>query len=403
MRIETIGSKVALFLAVAMLASAAERDIAEWAIRRGGRVILEGSRAPYSDMLSLPPGEIHITGIDLVGTLINADELEQISTLTDLKELHLPGPSWNPASGSRLDANAQLKFIAGLKNLEKLSFSLHFLTNVNVQDKGIDLLTGVTNLREFRCTQCRLAKVNLSKFPKLESLDLSLSTFNDEGMKSVAELTQLRRLSLRDSLVTEKGLSNLARLTKIEELDLGGTHVSDAGLAHLANLKSLRKLNLLGAELSDASVDTLAGMTQLRELNLYRSQITNAGLARLAALKDLTELDLRYSRVTASGLQTFRAALPKCKVEFVGTATVEAKAVGKPAGSGDAAIAEWVKKLGGKIEEQGGRIRSVSLAATRVNDADAPYLGSLVRLEKLDLGHHHRGAAVSAPQHICNE
>jgi len=123
---------------VAMLASAAERDIAEWAIRRGGRVILEGSRAPYSDMLSLPPGEIHITGIDLVGTLINADELEQISTLTDLKELHLPGPSWNPASGSRLDANAQLKFIAGLKNLEKLSFSLPMQTSaVHMEASGI--------------------------------------------------------------------------------------------------------------------------------------------------------------------------------------------------------------------------------------------------------------------------
>src|SRR3989440_4994192 len=150
MRTGRLVGRIALFLAVAMLATAAERDIAEWAIRRGGRVIVEGSRDPVNDMVSLPSGEIRITGIDLYGTLIDATELELISGLTGLKELYLPGPSWNPASGSRLDANAQLKFLAGLHNLEKLSFSLHFLTNVNIQDKGVALLTGLTQLREFR-------------------------------------------------------------------------------------------------------------------------------------------------------------------------------------------------------------------------------------------------------------
>jgi hypothetical protein len=87
-----------------MLATAAERDIAEWAIRRGGRVIVEGSRDPIDDLISLPSGEIRITGIDLYGTLIDATELELLSSLTGLKEVYLPGGSRNPASGSRLDA-----------------------------------------------------------------------------------------------------------------------------------------------------------------------------------------------------------------------------------------------------------------------------------------------------------
>src|ERR1700720_478718 len=98
MRTKTLVSRIALFLAVAMLAAAAERDIAEWAVRRGGRVIVEGSRDPIDDLVSLPAGEIRITGIDLYGTLIDATELELISGLTGLKELYLPGPSWNPAS-----------------------------------------------------------------------------------------------------------------------------------------------------------------------------------------------------------------------------------------------------------------------------------------------------------------
>src|SRR5262245_38403130 len=122
-------------------AQLSEREIAEWVIRQGGRVILEGARKPIGDVAQLPTGEFRIFGVDLVGTLIEPKDLEKISGLTHLKELYLPGPIWNPGAGSSLDANEELKFLAGLKNLEKLHFSLHFLTNVNVQDKGLAYIT----------------------------------------------------------------------------------------------------------------------------------------------------------------------------------------------------------------------------------------------------------------------
>ncbi len=82
--------------------------------------------------------------------------------MTSLRELYLPGPSWNPASGSRLDANEELKNLAGLVNLERLYFSLHFLPNVNVRDKGIAYLSGLTRLRELRLAQCRVETPNLT-------------------------------------------------------------------------------------------------------------------------------------------------------------------------------------------------------------------------------------------------
>jgi Leucine-rich repeat (LRR) protein len=183
----------------------------------------------------LPAGHIRIEGIDLAGTLIQPEDLEKLSGLVNLKELYLPGPIWNPGAGSRLDANDQLKFLAGLRNLEKLHFSLHFLTNVNVQDKGIAHLTGLSRLRELRCSQCRIAKLSLAPLSNLESLDLSLTPFNDEGMKGLAQLKRLRRLNLRDTLVTDEGLKRLGGLTQIQELDLSGVKITDAGLAELRN------------------------------------------------------------------------------------------------------------------------------------------------------------------------
>src|SRR5688572_10214242 len=172
---------IALLLTAATSLVAGQRDTAEWVIRNGGRVVLEGSRTPIRDLLALPDGEIHITGVDLFGTLVPSTELSKLSDLPGLKELYLPGPMFNPASGSRLDANAQLKFLSELKSLEKLSFSLHFLTHVNVQDKGLALLTGLTSLREFRCAQCKIEKLSLAPLTNLTSLDLSLSEFSDDG------------------------------------------------------------------------------------------------------------------------------------------------------------------------------------------------------------------------------
>ena len=137
MKLTKLIGVMSLGVTMAMTVLASEREVAEWVIRQGGRVILESDRKPIADVTQLPAGEVRITGVDLTGTLIDPKDLEKLSGLIHLKELYLPGPIWNPGAGSRLDANEQLKSLAGLKNLEKLHFSLHFLTNVNVQDKGL--------------------------------------------------------------------------------------------------------------------------------------------------------------------------------------------------------------------------------------------------------------------------
>src|SRR3954447_19014757 len=139
-----------LLLSIPLVVGAADRDTAEWVIRQGGQVVLNGNRAAVRKLWELPSGELTVTGVDLTGTLIEPKDLERIGQLAHLHELYLPGPSWNPGSGSRLDANDQLKFIAGLKELERLDFSLHFLPTVNVLDKGLALLIGLTQLKEMR-------------------------------------------------------------------------------------------------------------------------------------------------------------------------------------------------------------------------------------------------------------
>jgi len=114
-------------------------------------------------------------------------------------------------------------------------------------------------------------------------------------------------------------------------------------------MTALRRLNLLGAQVTDATAEILSELHELRDLNLYRSRITNAGLAKLHSLKNLETLDLRYSAVTNTGVQSFRAAVPNCKVTFMDAAppALKSKLPAAPTGSGAAAIAQWVQSIGG--------------------------------------------------------
>src|SRR6266851_6145703 len=325
-------------------AGQSERQVAEWIIRQGGAVAVEGRLDPIARREDLPAGDLRIRGVNLVGTLVEPADLKRFRGLTGLRELELPGPQWNPGAGSRLDANDAFENLADLTGLEKLHFSLHFLTNINVQDKGLARLARLTNLKELRLAQTQVKGKSLAPFVQLRYLDLSYTPFNDEGMASLTGMTQLSKLYLRDTLVTDEGLKHLSGLKNLTELDLYGARVSDAGLIYLKPLTAMQKLNLLGAAVSDAGLDQLAGMSELRELNLYRTRITNAGLERLKGMKRLTSLDLRYTRATAAGIDSLRASLPGCRVTYLDSSVERAKAP-KEGGS----LADWVRSLGGKI------------------------------------------------------
>src|SRR6058998_3270128 len=136
-------------------AEQSERVVAEWIIRQGGSLTIEGRLEPIARIEDLPAG-LRICGLNLVGTLVVPGELKRFSGLTGLRDLELPGPQWNPNAGSRLDANDEFQAIANLTGLEKLHFSLHFLTNINVQDKGLALLSKLTNLKELRLAQTKV-------------------------------------------------------------------------------------------------------------------------------------------------------------------------------------------------------------------------------------------------------
>src|SRR5665213_1588530 len=93
-----------------------ERHVAEWVIREGGRVMVNGQREVIGDLAKLPSSPFRLTAVDLVGTIIDPKDLSKLAGLGSLTELSLPGPIFTPFSDSPLDANSALKNLAGLTN-----------------------------------------------------------------------------------------------------------------------------------------------------------------------------------------------------------------------------------------------------------------------------------------------
>ena len=374
-----------LFFAFSIQA-ASEREIAEWVLRWEGTVLLQGASQPVRDLSQLPLGAVHIAAIDLTAGVMHPAELKKLDDLPQLRELYLPGPIWNPGGGKEEKAGV-FEALATLTGVQRLAFGWHYNAEMEIQDDDIRHLFPWTELRDLRCSQCRLSKLNLSAFGKLVNLDLSYNPFTDEGMAGLSELKSLRRLLLRDTLVTDEGLKYLSQLTNLEELDLSGTRITDKGLVYLQNLKQMRRLNLLGAQATDASMDILGGMRQLQVLSLYRTGVTNSGIVKLQPLKQLTDVDVRYTRVSSNGIDALHAALPNTRVRFVGSASpkIKSAAAAKPADSTEKAIAVWIEALGGRADFEGDHVVAVNLASTPISDTQISYLSNLQNLAKLEL------------------
>lgn len=349
----------------------------------GGRVALEGKRTPLTTVDQLPAGEYRVEVVDWVGVNAEPTDLERLSGLKALRELRLPGPIWSRNADGGKDLSRELKALAPLKSLRKLTFSDHFLDKIRFRDAGLAEIQDLTNLETLAIRQADITGKTLKPFVRLETLDVTLCPVTDEGFASIAAMKDLRRLWARDTLITGAALTNLAALDHLEDLDLQGTRIGDEGVAHLARLKNLRKLNLQSTDVTDASMTALAGLTNLEVLNLYRTRVSNSGAADLKTLKALRTLDLRYTRASSAGLEGLRAALPDARISASDSSRQSIVAPKHLASEADLAV--WIEKSGGRAELLDGHVVAVSLRGTSLSESAIVALSKLPALESLDL------------------
>lgn len=111
------------------------------------------------------------------------------------------------------------------------------------------------------------------------------------GLVSLAD-GDVWRLDAYDQPVTDEQLALLSRFHKLQMLDLSGTDITDSGLTHLSGLRHLDDLNLCDTDVSDAGLFHLSALDELSVLNLRGTNVRGAGLSHIEDLPELRQVAL---------------------------------------------------------------------------------------------------------------
>jgi Leucine-rich repeat (LRR) protein len=299
-------------------------------------------------------------------------DLERLSGLAHLKELHLPGPLWNRN--------------AGIHTLEALTFSYHFLDRIRFRDEGLDEIKDLTNLRELSLRQSNITGQALGPFRRLRALDATLTRFNDQGMRRFEGMRDLRRLRLGDTNITDTSLAAIGSLKNLEDLDLHGTAITDTGLAIVASLTGLKKLKLMG---------TGRGRRRHREAERPRpsrgiESLSNEswqfrpGAAQESGQPGGDRLTLQPRLARRRGLVTRSASVRARAVHRALLASSAGERRLRAHWRGVAEVDGW-QGAGGGRDLGFPRRRSLNLEGTEVGDAGVRQIVRLSELEELNL------------------
>jgi hypothetical protein len=198
-----------------------------------------------------------------------------------------------------------LKELAQFPNLKRVEFSgekvtgtgLAALTKLPIEELHIGFCRGLTNdgLKE------------IGKIKTLRVLILPQGKFDDDGMKQLAELTNLEELTVSYG-VNDVGMYVCKNFKKLRKVNANNCGVSDGAMKALLECPELRVLELYGSKVTDLGYSYIGKMSKLEELRTSYN-ITDKGVAELGKLEKLRKLDVWNSSVTIKGIR----ALPNLK------------------------------------------------------------------------------------------
>jgi hypothetical protein len=189
-----------------------------------------------------------------------------------------------------------------------------------------EVLKGLARMKELRwlnITGRRWTAAGLKGLAPLQKLQVLDSDGSDACLKELKALKQLTHLMVHCDVVdpgvpqrnlftvTDVGLKELGALRHLRSLTLAHATVTEAGLKELAPLTELRTLDLDGVQVKAAGLKELAALKQLETLSLTRTNVADADLEGLAPLKGLKSLKLSSNyEITGAGLKKL-SALPQ--------------------------------------------------------------------------------------------
>jgi hypothetical protein len=204
-----------------------------------------------------------------------------------------------------------LSYVADLTGLKQL-----ILKQFEATDKGLSELKSLKHLQHLTSV---LGKANgfclkdLAELPELFNLDLSHNPIKQENLQYLAGFHKLARLVLHRCQLGEEGVKNISKCKTITMLAINlNPKVNDNCMKYLAQLPNLRSLDLASTGV------TIKGLEYLRELKNLRGVTISEGLFdryQLPTIQKLLPKTIitfsKGSKIPDSFTQRVLAPLPK--------------------------------------------------------------------------------------------
>ncbi len=309
----------------------ANRQLAEWSIKRGGRVFIETPPSPRHKWVyqtqELPASPFQVLALTLPPkTKVSLDQMQWIGEVKTLMSLSLEDCGVTD-DGLRLIAqNPELNDLrvrdnsitdAGMQHLQGLTaLKTLWLQGNSLSDAGVQHLSGLAQLEWLDLAKTKITDQGVGRLLPLKTLqilDLRETEITDQAVVGLKTLPNLKNLYLDHTRITNESLQALAGQQTLRILTMGNTKITDAGLVPLSQIRQLESLDLEGCEVTDAGLSAhVTKLKELRILGLSGTKLTDHGLDALSRqLPKLTHLNTKNTAVTPAGLAKYLEAHPK--------------------------------------------------------------------------------------------
>lgn len=255
-------------------------QFAEWVIAHSGDLIYQNHPRVVRNVQDIPLEPLPILSVEL--RVATDDDIRQLlAWLPHLKDCRSILANGGHQSGF---TDAAIPILSQMKQLQ----SLH-INSRNITDDGIRKLIGLSNLRDFALSGTQVRGKGLEwiqeTFPQLSRLAIYSRVITGEDLESLTKFKKLNNIELNLPTATAETLNSVSRTTAtvltLREMPVMNTEIAK-NFAKMENLENLSLLNCI--QFDDDHLAALVDSKTLRDLKITQgTKLTPNGI--LAALK----------------------------------------------------------------------------------------------------------------------
>ncbi|MGV8948482.1 MAG: hypothetical protein ACOH2E_03840 [Candidatus Paracaedibacter sp.] len=202
------------------------------------------------------------------------------------------------------------------ENVQKIkhigNLSLHIIGNP-LNDDQMKRIGELTNLKGLTFDDPGQVKGDqlrfLSGLNNIESLTISKQSVSNEDLKHLSHLKSLTTLRFNFIDISSEGLKYLIKSTHLLHLDIANTNISDDDVKFISEkFPHIETINLNNTKITNAALESLLKLTSLKGIELKHTSITDDGLKILYKISTL-ELDIRgikETKATPEGIEELK-------------------------------------------------------------------------------------------------